>query len=147
MKKTNLIFILAATIGIFFSACGNKEIETNNVVNNEFYNEVRVLLSACGKKVLPIKMDTNLKFLGSQYNDKDRYISEFKICKVNDSLVSIKLTEDFKIDDNLFTNTSEETALLQECGKEKPMFSMSKKFTVCKRTDGFTQVKVYRNLN
>lgn len=146
MKKTNLIFTIA-TIGVFFGACSNKQIESEKNVNNEFYNETQVALRVCSEKELPIKMDTNFKFLGAQYDDNDRYISEFRVCSINDTSVSVKLVEEFKIDGKSFTKASEDSVQLLECGKEKPTYSMNKKFMVCKRKDGLTQVRVYRNLN
>ena len=45
------------------------------------------------------------------------------------------------------TESTYNGVLLQECDKEKPIFINNSKLTVCKRKDGFTQVRVYRNLN
>lgn len=146
MKRRIFLYTLVS-IGILLNGCANKQITSENNINNEIYNETRVVLKACSEKEDFIKVDTNLTFMGKEYKDTDRYISELRICRVNASLVYVKLEEEVVIDNNSFTNTSEETVQLKECGKEKHIYSMNKKITVCQRKDGFTQVKVYRNLN
>lgn len=146
MKMKNLFYSVVA-LGVLLSGCTNKHINSEVNTNSEFYNEILVGLSECSEKTLPFMLNTSFNFMGEKYDNDDRYNSKFKICRVNSSEVAIELSEDFKIDNDSFTNTSEETVILQECGKEKPMFSMSKKFSICKRTDGLTQVRVYRNLN
>ena len=146
MKKTNLIFSMVA-IGIFFGACSNKQIKSEKNENNEFYNEIQVKLKTCNEKEIPIKMDTNLEFLGAQYDTNDRYISEFIVCNINDTSVYVKLFEEFRIDGKSFTQASGDSIQLLECGKEKSTYLMNKKFMVCKINDDLIQVRVYRNLN
>lgn len=146
MKKTTLLYCIAA-VGILLGGCTNKQIEPAPNDNNTLSNEVLVVLSDCSVKEHFINADTNLKFMGEKYDDNDRYNSTFKICKVNDSLVSVKLSEVTKIDGNTFEHASEEKVILQKCGEEKSKYSLNKKFSVCKRTDGLTQVRIYRNLN
>ena len=146
MKRRIFLYAFAA-IGILLNGCANKQITSEKNINNKNNNETRGVLKACSEKENFIEVDKNLTFMGKEYKDNERYISEIRICRVNDSLVSIKLAEEVKIDGNMFKNTSEETVLLFKCGQEKSMFSLNKKFSICKRTDGFTQVRFYSNLN
>lgn len=146
MKKTTLLYCIAA-VGILLGGCTNKQIEPAPNDNNTLSNEVLVVLSDCSVKEHFINADTNLKFMGEKYDDNDRYISEFRICSINDTSVSVKLVEEFNIDGKSLKKESEEKVQLQECGKGKPAYAMNKKFMVCKRKDGLTQVRVYRNLN
>ena len=146
MKKINLLFIIAI-LGILFSACSNKKVSSEKINNSELYNEIIIGLEYCTDKVTKIKMDTNLRFMGAQYNN-DKYSSELRMCKVDDNSVSIKIFKKEYINGREFDNESTYNGvLLQECGKETPMFINNSKLTVCKRKDGFTQVRVYRNLN
>lgn len=144
MKRRIFLYGLSA-IAILLNGCTNKQISSEKSINNEIYNETRVVLKDCSEKEDLIKIDSNLTFMGKEY--KDRYISELRICRVNNTLVSIKLAEEVKIDGNMFANTSEETLVLHKCGEEKSMYSLNKKFSICKRTDGFTQVRFYSNFN
>ncbi len=147
MKKMNLVFNIVI-LGILFSACTNKKVISEKIVNtNKLYSESIIGLEDCADKVTQIKMDTNLRFMGAQYNN-DKYSSELRMCKVDDNSVSIKIFKKEYINGREFDNESTYNGvLLQECGKENPIFINNSKLTVCKRKDGFTQVRVYRNLN
>ncbi len=145
MKNINVLFNIFIS-GILFSACTNKKVISEKIVNtNKFYDEKIIGLENCADKATQIKVATNLRFMGEQYND-DRYSSELIICKIDDTSISIEI-EKQDIKGLEFNNNNTVNLLLQECGKEEPIFINSKKFTVCKRKDGFTQVRFYRNLN
>mgnify|MGYP003415293956 FL=1 len=110
------------------------------------YNEIIIGLEYCTDKVTKIKMDTNLRFMGEQYSD-DGYGSELRICKTNDTSISMEIIEKKYINGREFNYKEENNkVLLQKCGKETPIFLKSNKFTVCKREDGFTQVRIYTKL-
>lgn len=147
MKKINLVFSIVI-LGILFSACTNKKVISKKIVNtNKLYNERIIGLEDCAYKFTQIRMDTNLRFMGEQYNN-DKYSSELRMCKIEDTLISIKISEKKDINGREFKSESTDNrVLLQECGKETPMFINNSKLTVCKRKDGFTQVRVYTNLN
>ena len=93
MKRRIFLYTLVS-IGILLNGCANKQITSENNINNEIYNETRVVLKACSEKEDFIKVDTNLTFMGKEYKDTDRYISELRICRVNASLVYVKLEEE-----------------------------------------------------
>ncbi|MGJ0493248.1 hypothetical protein [Aliarcobacter cryaerophilus] len=145
MKKINLLFIIAI-LGILFSACSNKKVSSEKINNSELSNEIIIGLEYCTDKVTKIKMDTNLRFMGEQYSD-DGYGSELRICKINDTSISMEIIEKKYINGREFNYKEENNkVLLQKCGKETPIFLKSNKFTVCKREDGFTQVRIYTKL-
>ncbi len=145
MKKINLLFIIAI-LGILFSACSNKKVSSEKINNSELSNEIIIGLEYCTDKVTKIKMDTNLRFMGEQYSD-DGYGSELRICKTNDTSISMEIIEKKYINGREFNYKEENNkVLLQKCGKETPIFLKSNKFTVCKREDGFTQVRIYTKL-
>ena len=145
MKKMNLLFIIAI-LGILFSACSNKKVSSEKINNSELSNEIIIGLEYCTDKVTKIKMDTNLRFMGEQYSD-DGYGSELRICKINDTSISMEIIEKKYINGREFNYKEENNkVLLQKCGKETPIFLKSNKFTVCKREDGFTQVRIYTKL-
>ena len=91
MKKINLLFIIAI-LGILFSACSNKKVSSEKINNSELSNEIIIGLEYCTDKVTKIKMDTNLRFMGEQYSD-DGYGSELRICKINDTSISMEIIE------------------------------------------------------
>ncbi|MDN5108093.1 hypothetical protein PJV93_11345 [Aliarcobacter butzleri] len=142
MKKINLLFSIIIS-GILFSACSNKKVSSEKTNNSELSNEIIIGLEYCIDKVSKIKMDANLRFMGEQYSD-DGYGSELRICKINDTLISIGIVVNGS---KLRNEEKNNQVLLQECGKETPVFLKSNKFSVCKREDGFTQVRIYTNLN
>ena len=145
MKKINLLFIIAI-LGILFSACSNKKVSSEKINNSELYNEIIIGLEYCTDNVTKIKMDTDLRFMGEQYSD-DGYGSELTICKTNDTSISMEIIEKKYINGREFNYKEENNkVLLQKCGKETPIFLKSNKFTVCKREDGFTQVRIYTKL-
>ena len=145
MKKINLLFIIAI-LGILFSACSNKKVSSEKINNSELSNEIIIGLEYCTDKVTKIKMDTNLRFMGEQYSD-DGYGTELRICKTNDTSISMEIIEKKYINGREFNYKEENNkVLLQKCGKETPIFLKSNKFTVCKREDGFTQVRIYTKL-
>lgn len=84
MKKMNLVFNIVI-LGILLAACTNKKVISEKIVNtNKLYSESIIGLEDCADKVTQIKMDTNLRFMGAQYNN-DKYSSELRMCKVDDN--------------------------------------------------------------
>lgn len=145
MKKINLLFSIIIS-GILFSACSNKKVSFEKTNNSELSNEIIIGLEYCTDKVSKIKMNANLRFMGEQYSD-DGYGSELRICKINDTSISMEIIEKKYINGREFNYKEENNkVLLQKCGKETPIFLKSNKFTVCKREDGFTQVRIYTKL-
>lgn len=145
MKKVNLLLSLAA-IGILLNACASKNTIDNSGTNNEYYIETFVLLKNCSEKQNPINMDTDLAFAGSAYSKNDRYETELIVCKFDKDSVLIKQTENIKVAEKFTSEQVEDVRLLRKCEEDKSFYSLNKEMMVCKRNDGFTQVRIYRDL-
>ena len=100
-------------------------LSSEKINNSELSNEIIIGLEYCTDKVTKIKMDTNLRFMGEQYSD-DGYGSELRICKINDTSISMEIIEKKYINGREFNYKEENNkVLLQKCGKETPIFLKS----------------------
>lgn len=143
MKIRNLILVLSSTL--LFGACADKLTVLED--ENGEYSDSLTILKECNKENEPI-MVSNYHLLEDKDYEGNESVLELSVCKLDNSLVSLKLIETKKKNGKF--NKEEDTLnrMLPKCNEKNTNFLLNRKVIVCDaekddRGLNYTQIRLF----